>query len=162
MYITFLCGSLSRWLWLYVFIYFISVCKLCYHRITWLLYCIFFGQKYKNRRWFYYVNKIVSPIKKHIFYVMCTFWPAQYKVDYTNRTEHVGSMRVIIVMVMQTILMDQLHVLLEPSIGLGPRMPPVARHGAKLFSLMFSVFWNNYKISKFIWRPDQKKLYQES
>ena len=35
-------------------------------------------------------------------------------------------MRVIIVMVMQTTMMDQLHVLLKPSIGFGPRVPPVA------------------------------------
>ena len=35
-------------------------------------------------------------------------------------------MRVIIVMVMQTTLMDQLHVLLKPSIGLGPGLPPMA------------------------------------
>ena len=38
-------------------------------------------------------------------------------------------MRVIIVMVMQTSLMVQLHVLLKPSngsIGLGPRVPTVA------------------------------------
>ena len=35
-------------------------------------------------------------------------------------------MRVIIVMVMQNTVMDQLHVLLRPSIGLGPRVPPVA------------------------------------
>ena len=35
-------------------------------------------------------------------------------------------MRIIIVMAMQTILMDQLHVLLKPSIGLGSRVPPVA------------------------------------
>ena len=35
-------------------------------------------------------------------------------------------MRVIIVMAMQTTLMDQLHVLLKPSIELGPRVPPVA------------------------------------
>ena len=35
-------------------------------------------------------------------------------------------MRAIIVMAMQTTLMDQLHVLLKPSIGLVPRVPPVA------------------------------------
>ena len=35
-------------------------------------------------------------------------------------------MRVIIVMVMQTTLMDQLHVLLKPSKGHGPRVPPMA------------------------------------
>ena len=32
-------------------------------------------------------------------------------------------MRVIIVMAMQTTLMDQLYVFLNPSIGLGPRVP---------------------------------------
>ena len=37
-------------------------------------------------------------------------------------------MRVIIVMAMQTTLIDQLHVLLKPSIGLGPRVPPVANY----------------------------------
>ena len=35
-------------------------------------------------------------------------------------------MRVIIVMAMQTKLMDQLRVLIKPSIELGPRVPPVA------------------------------------
>ena len=35
-------------------------------------------------------------------------------------------MRVIIVMAMQTTLMDQRHVLLKPSIGFGPRVPPMA------------------------------------
>ena len=35
-------------------------------------------------------------------------------------------MRVIIVMAVQTTLMDQLHVLLKPSIELGPRLTPVA------------------------------------
>ena len=35
-------------------------------------------------------------------------------------------MRVIIVMDMQTTLMDQLHVLLKPSTGLGPMVPTVA------------------------------------
>ena len=35
-------------------------------------------------------------------------------------------MRVIIVIVMQTTLMGQLHVLFKPSIGLGPRVPPMA------------------------------------
>ena len=34
-------------------------------------------------------------------------------------------MRVIIVMAMQTTLMDQLHVLLKPSIGLGTKVLPV-------------------------------------
>ena len=37
-------------------------------------------------------------------------------------------MRAIIVMVMQTNLMDELHVFLKPSIGLGPRVPPVANY----------------------------------
>ena len=36
----FLCGSLSRSS--------ISVIKLCYHRIIWLLYGIFSGQKYQT------------------------------------------------------------------------------------------------------------------
>ena len=35
-------------------------------------------------------------------------------------------MRVTIVIVMQTTLMGQLHVLFKPSIGLGPRVPPMA------------------------------------
>ena len=35
-------------------------------------------------------------------------------------------MRVIIVMAMQTTLMDQLYVFLKPSIGFFPRVPPVA------------------------------------
>ena len=37
-------------------------------------------------------------------------------------------MRVIIVMAIQTTLMDQLHVLLKPSIWLGSRVPPVANY----------------------------------
>ena len=35
-------------------------------------------------------------------------------------------MRVIIVMAIQMTLRDRLHVLLKPSIGLGPSVPPVA------------------------------------
>ena len=35
-------------------------------------------------------------------------------------------MRVIIGMAMQMTLMDQLHILLKPSVGLGSRVPPVA------------------------------------
>ena len=44
-YITVMCGSLSRWFGLYSFNY---VCKLCYERITRLFYVIYSGQKYKN------------------------------------------------------------------------------------------------------------------
>ena len=44
-YITVLCESPSRWLGLYSFNY---VWKLCYQRITRLLYGIYSDQKYKN------------------------------------------------------------------------------------------------------------------
>ena len=43
-------------------------------------------------------------------------------------------MRVIIVMAMQMILMDQLHVLLKPSIGLGSRVPHVANEHLNYFN----------------------------
>ena len=59
-------------------------------------------------------------------------------------------MRVIIVMAGQTTLMDQRHVLLKPSIGFGPRVPPVANgllnYLIDLFSAVKARYNNNQKI----------------
>ena len=54
-------------------------------------------------------------------------------------------MRVIIVKVMQTTLMDQLHVLLKrsnSSIGLGPRVPPVA-NGCLNYPICFILYYKS-------------------